>query len=111
MKQTRTRNIKLPKFFKPLFWSYKFSAIDPDEAKDEIVMQTINYGGWKHWKWIVNYYGKKEVKRTIRDMPVRAFLPPSLKLISLLLNIKEFNYAPRSLKPRYKRGVPKTWWF
>jgi len=101
----------LPGFFRPMFWSYKSLDMDPEQHKNEIIVQTINYGGWMHWKWIVNYYGKKEMKKTIQNLPVRAFLPPNLKLISLLLNIKKFNYAPRGTKPRYKSDIPKTWLF
>jgi len=92
----KTRSLKLPQFFKPLFWSYKFSCIDPEKDKRTIIVNTINYGDWKHWVWIMKFYGKQEVKRIIEETPQTEFRPPALKLISLLLGVKKLKYASRS---------------
>jgi len=92
----KTENPRLPLFFKPLFWSYKFSSVDSQRDKKTIILNTINYGEWKHWIWIIKFYGRKEVKRIIEETPKTEFRAPALKLISLLLDIKEFKYASRS---------------
>lgn len=57
------KNNKLPAFFKPLMWSYRFSRLNPEELKDRLIVNTINYGKWRHWQWLVNYYGKKKIKK------------------------------------------------
>lgn len=90
------KNSKLPLFFKPLFWSYKFSSINCQRDKKRIVINTINYGKWKHWLWLIKFYGGKIIKEIIEDTPVTEFRPPALKLICLLLGIKKLKYASRS---------------
>lgn len=92
----KTENPRLLLFFKPLFWSYKFSSVNSQRDKKTIILNTINYGEWKHWIWIIKFYGRKEVKRIIEETPKAEFRVPALKLISLLLDIKEFKYASRS---------------
>ena len=96
---------KLPPSFKSLFWSYKFSSIDPILHKRAIIVNTINYGNWKHWQWIIKKYGSKEVKKIIEETPQTEFRPQSLKLISLLLGIKKLKYASRSDYIRAKKNL------
>lgn len=96
---------KLPKNFKKLLWSYVFSKIDPDEDAERIVINTINYGNWEHWQWIINYYGQKKVKNIIINTPKSEFRKRALRLISLLLNIEEIKYASRGAKIRTKKSI------
>ena len=103
--KTKTKNLNLPLFFKPLFWSYNFSSVDPQRDKKRIIINTINYGGWKHWIWAIKFYGGKEVKRTIEETPRTEFRAPALKLISLLLSIKELKYASRSDYLRSQKNI------
>ena len=94
--KTKIKGQNFPLFFKSLFWSYNFSSIDPQRDKKTIILNTINYGEWKHWIWIIKFYGRKEVKRIIEETPRTEFRTPALKLISLLLDIKGLKYASRS---------------
>lgn len=95
---------KLPEKFKPLFWSYKFSSIDPGKHKRTIIISAINYGKWEHWQWLIKEYGKKEVRRVIIETPASEFRLRALKLISLLLKIKKLKYASRSNKIRAEKS-------
>jgi len=90
------KNPTLPLFFKPLFWSYKFSSINPERDKKRIVINTINYGKWKHWLWLIRFYGKKTIKKIVEETPATEFREPALKLIRLLLGIKKLKYVSRS---------------
>jgi len=101
----KTNNLKLPLFFKPILWSYKFSAVDSDEDIERIIVNTINYGNWEHWQWIINYYGKRKVKETIKNLPKSEFRAGAFRLISLLLNIKKMKYASRGLKIKSERDI------
>jgi len=96
---------KLPESFRPLLWSYRFSEIDPKENAVRIIINTINYGNWKHWQWILNYYGPTEVKKIIENAPASEFRPSALKLICLLLKIKKIKYATRSDKIRAEKNI------
>ena len=103
--KTRTKNSKLPSFFKPVLWSYDFSKINPEENIERIIVNTINYGDWRHWQWIVNYYGKNKVKRIIENTPASEFRKGSLRLISLLLGIKKMKYVSRGAKIKAEKNI------
>jgi len=100
--------LRLPEFFSPLLWSYDFSSIDLERDKQRVVINTINYGQWKHWQWIVNYYGEENIKQFIEDTPISEFRPRALKLISILLGIKDLKYESRSDKLKKTRNFSKA---
>jgi len=87
---------KAPKNFKELFWWCKFSGIDIEKHKKLIIVQTINYGNWRHWLWIIKRFGKKELKTIIEEIPISEFRFRALKLICLLLGIAKLKYAHRN---------------
>lgn len=62
--------MKLPLSFKSILWSFDFSQLSLVEDKRLIILSTINYGDFKHWQWIVQFYGKKEVGKVISEVPV-----------------------------------------
>lgn len=106
MARKRTkRKIKLPESFRHLLWSYKFSEVDFKEHKERIIVNTVNYGNWEHWQWIINYYGINEVKKVILNLPASEFRARALKLICLLLKIKKMRYATRSDKIRAAKNI------
>lgn len=86
----------LPPFFKPLFWSYNFSRIDPDSDKKLIIVQTVNYGNLEHWGWINKFYGSRIVRDLLQKVASTEFRPQALRLAGLLFKAENFNYAPRS---------------
>ena len=96
---------KMPSFFKPLFWSYKFSSIDPDRDKKRIIINAVNYGDWEHWLWVFNYYGIAEVKKIIKNTPVSEFRRRALTIVFLLLKIKKTKYATRGVKIRPEKNI------
>lgn len=100
----KNQKSKLPLFFKPLLWSYRFSAVNPDRTKERIIVNTINYGNWKHWQWIVNYYGKNEVRRTIENLAASEFRPNALLLAESIFGIKRMKYATRGDKIRASKN-------
>ena len=107
MNKTKEK-LRLPEFFLPLLWAYDFSFIDLGRDKKRIIINSINYGQWKHWQWIVGYYGKEEVRQIIEDTPVSEFRPRALKLVSILLGIKNFKYASRSDKLKKAKNLSKA---
>ena len=90
------KRLTIPHFFKPLLWSYNFFQIDPEQDKKSIVLNTINHGSWEHWQWIVNFYGKSDVKKVIVSTPASEFRTRALKLACLLFGINKLKYASRS---------------
>jgi len=107
MNKTKQK-LRLPEFFSPLLWAYNFSLIDLERNKQRIIINTINYGQWKHWQWIVNYYGGENIKQLIKNTPISEFRPRALKLISILLGIKNFKYASRSDKLKKAKNFSRA---
>ena len=101
---------KLPKNFKPLLWSYRFSDIDTEKNKKTIIVNTINYGNWEQWKWIIKNYGRRYIKQFLINSPKSEFFPRPLDLISLLLGIKKFKYASRNDYIQVKMGEKEIEW-
>lgn len=99
---------KLPEFFRSLFWYCDFSNLDLWENKEEIMMQTINYGNWEHWQWLFRYYGIERSREIIENMPASAFRERALKLASLLLKIKKMKYASRSHRIKAEKSISKA---
>lgn len=95
---------KLPPSFKHLLWSYRFLEIDPEEDQERIIVNTVNYGDWDHWRWLVNYYGVNKLRKVITNLPASEFRARALKLISLMLGIKTMRYATRGAKIRATRN-------
>lgn len=88
------RSLKLPEFFRPLFWSYNFEKIDPEEQKKLIIISTINYGDLKHWRWLKESYGEEAVKEVLESISATELRFRAGRLAELLFNLK-LNYAPR----------------
>lgn len=89
---------KFPDFFRPLFWSYDFSSLDPIRDEKTAIVNAINYGDLKHWKWLKDFYGEKEVQKSLANISAREFRERALKLAGLIFSVKKFNYVSRGVK-------------
>jgi hypothetical protein len=83
----------LPESFRPLLWSYRFEDIDPDKHKEEIILNTVNYGTLKQWHWIIGYYGKNQIRSVLENRLESEVTPESRHLSRLIFNVKNFRYA------------------
>lgn len=96
MKQeAKKRPAALPEMFRPLLWSYRFEDLNPDKHKSEIIIQTINYGSLKHWRWIIQQYGRAAIREVLERRLMTEFNPESRNLAQVLFNVDHFRYAPR----------------
>lgn len=88
---------KLPEYFKPILWSYDFSKIDVYGDKAIIIINSINYGDLRHWRWIAAFYGKSEINELLSNRPSSEIRDRVIPLASLLFGITNWDYAPRSV--------------
>lgn len=97
MKRRAHTSKKLPEIFRPLLWSYRFEEIDPEAHRKEIIINAINYGDLKHWKWLTARYGRAGVRRVLTSVPVTELRPHIRKLVGMFFGIAdtEFRHAPR----------------
>ena len=99
------QNLKLPIFFKPLFWGYIFNTINPIDDKKLVIVNTLNYGNLKHWKWLVRLYGKTNIKNAVMLIPKSEFRKHVIPLIKLLFGVNEFKYVSRGAKIKAERVI------
>lgn len=91
-------NEMLPEFFRPILWSYDFDAVDPRKNEKIVIVNSINYGDLRHWRWLANFYGKEAVKRMLERVPSSEMRERSLHLASVMFNVKNINYVSRGAK-------------
>lgn len=93
-------NTKLPDFFRPLFWSYDFSLIEPEQHKKIIIVNSINYGNLHHWKWLKQFYGSADIEATLQHVATTELRPRAKLLAQILFHIHLPNYVSRSFASR-----------
>lgn len=99
---------KIPKFFESVLWSYNIAGLNPRDDVRVIMVQTINYGHWRHWLWLARVYGKDKIRRAIEQIPQTEFRPAALKLAKAIFGIKKMKYATRSAYVRSQKALAKT---
>lgn len=60
----------LPEMFRSIMWSYDFEKCDPQEMKNTIISNSLNYGNFSHWRWVKSFYGEKAVRERLDKMPL-----------------------------------------
>ena len=88
----------LPPFFKPVLWSYDFSAVDPEKNKEVIIINSINYGDLQHWRWINQFYGQRAIRETLSRISAAELRPGARRLAAIIFSVKNWNDAPRGVK-------------
>jgi len=56
---------KLPSFFEPYFWDVDFSSLDLSKNPEFIIKRVLDRGNTKALKWVISYYPKGRIKKTI----------------------------------------------
>jgi hypothetical protein len=92
--------MKLPLFFKPILWSFDFSRLSLIKDKHLIILNTINYGDFKHWKWIAEFYGKEEISRIIFEAPVGRIRKRAKILAAIIFKINIIGNEKRSINAK-----------
>ena len=85
-----------PEIFRPFIWWTKWEDLDINEDKQDIIMSVVNEGTLDHWRWIINAYGKQEIRKILQKRLVTEFHPESLNLARLIFSISDFRHARRS---------------
>ena len=87
----------LPQMFKHLLWSYDFTKIQPTKHKKLIILQAINYGDLRHWRWVNAFYGTDTIKSVLSSVSETEIKPRTRELVSLMFAHTLFqNHAQRS---------------
>ena len=86
-KRKKQNSAKLPVFFRQILWSYDLTSLDPEKNKKIIILQAINYGDLKHWRWLIARYGVKAIQQTLSQVPGFAIRRRVFKLASIIFSL------------------------
>ncbi|MBU1179193.1 hypothetical protein KKB69_02580 [Patescibacteria group bacterium] len=86
---------KIPNYFNSILWSYDPKKIDSEKHKKTIIINAINYGDLRHWRWIKNTYGTETIREILSKIPATEIKSRTRRLASIIFSIKNYNYAPR----------------
>lgn len=89
---------KPPRSFKPLLWSYDFAKLDLNNDKKVIITNVINYGNLAQWKWIRDFYGLANLRKTLMSITTTELRDRVRPLVQLVFSIPNFKDASRSTK-------------
>ena len=92
--------MKLPLSFKPILWSFDFSRLSPLKDKRLIILNAINYGDFKHWRWLADFYGKKEISRIVSESPVGQIRKRARLLAAIIFGADKINNGERSINSK-----------
>ena len=92
--------MELPEMLRDVLWSFDFASLDSERDKRRIVINTINYGAWRHWLWIAHVYGKSGIAEIIEGAPATEFRPGALKLACILFGAKKPIHVSRNVAAR-----------
>ena len=82
-----------PPSFRPLLWSFKWSAIDTQKDKEDIIVNTINEGTIEQWKWLIATYGTKTVRHVLKKRLASEFHSESRHLATVVFSLPSLRYA------------------
>ncbi len=71
------------KFRQSLFWDVNPKNIDPKKNAQYIIERVADFGDDKEARWVLNFYGKKVLKKTIAKS--RSLRPETKNLWTLML--------------------------
>ena len=70
---TDLKDLKLPNFLKPYFWSYDLSLLSLSAHKDIIITSILNLGDTRSVNWLFSIYPKEEIKKMVENPIPGAF--------------------------------------
>jgi len=79
-----------PEMFRPLLWGLKWSAIDIWEDREDIILAALNHGELEHLRWIIETYGKNEIRRALVKRLETEIYPESRNLARVLFSVPGF---------------------
>jgi len=88
-------NEKLPDYFRPILWSYDLDKLNPEKNRKTVIVNVINYGNLKHWRWLKKNYGEEVVRKVLARIRASEIRPGARRLASIIFDVSQFNYASR----------------
>lgn len=65
-----------------------------------IILNAINYGDFKHWQWIAQFYGKREIVRVVSEAPVDQIRKRARLLAAIIFGMHDVDSKKRSINSK-----------
>lgn len=76
----------LPKFLKPVLWSYDFERCDAQKHKKLIIKQILGYGTKKMMDWMFTRYSSADIEAVFKQLQPTALDKKSYNFWKILFN-------------------------
>ena len=86
---------ELPQAVKICLWSYDLSKIDSIRDRNLIITQVLNHGTKEATDWLFNFYGERDIKKSISKPSSGMWNKKSLNLWSLIFLGKSSAFLPK----------------
>lgn len=87
------QNLKLPEMFRPLLWGLKWNALDVGRDERAIILAAVTNGRLEHLRWIIDIYGKNEIRRVLSDCLITELHDGARNLARVLFGVTDFKHA------------------
>src|SRR6266699_2948993 len=85
--QSKKRKQRLPEMLRPIFWEYRFSALNWREDRDLVISRILVSGEWKHLQWLRRRVDDTALRDWIERRRGRGLSPKQLRFWELMLNL------------------------
>lgn len=87
----------LPPSLRPLVWGLKWSELNINDDKEDIILGVVNGGTIQDWKWLRLTYGEDTVRRVLESRLSSEIYPESKNLAKIFFSVNSFRHARRSV--------------
>jgi hypothetical protein len=97
------QEITINDFSQHLFWDVNKATFDLDKYKVQMISKVLEYGNWRDWKLLKEFYGLETIKEV--SLNLRSLDAPTLSYLAVLfsIDIKEFRCY------KHKQLVQNSW--
>ena len=88
---------KLPESLRPLTWGLKWSQLNIDDDKEDIIVNVVNGGRLDDWRWLLSVYGEDTIRRVLERRLISELYPESRNLAKIFFGVNSFRHARRGL--------------
>ena len=85
-----------PEIFRPLLWGLRWSDVDVEHDKEDIIINSVNEGTLAHWRWLMQTYGKETIRAILEHRLETEFHPESRNLAKVMFGVSNFQHARKS---------------
>ena len=85
---------QIPAGLQPYFQEYDPASLDLRGAADLVIQRTLEFGTWDEVRWLFGLYGKRRIRRFLRQRGERMLPPVTFNYWRKLLRVRRWRRSP-----------------